>query len=41
MTLLNFSEVYPDEESCVENLRRFLAGQPLLNQVDRSTGYVD
>ena len=26
---------------CVENLRRFLAGQPLLNQVDRSTGYVD
>lgn len=26
---------------CVENLRRFLAGQPLLNQVDRSTGYAD
>jgi hypothetical protein len=23
LTLLNFSEVYPDEESCVENLRRF------------------
>ena len=26
---------------CEENLRRFLAGQPLMNQVDRSTGYVD
>lgn len=26
---------------CEENLRRFLAGQPLLNRVDRATGYVD
>lgn len=26
---------------CEENLRRFLAGQPLLNRVDKTTGYVD
>lgn len=26
---------------CEENLRRFLAGQPLMNLVDRATGYVD
>lgn len=26
---------------CEDNLRRFLAGQPLLNRVDKTTGYVD
>ncbi len=26
---------------CEENLRRFLAGQPLMNLVDKTTGYVD
>lgn len=34
----NFERVM---DICEENLRRFLAGQSLLNQVDRDTGYVD
>lgn len=29
LTLLNFSEVYPDEESCVEYLHRFREGHGL------------
>ena len=29
LTLLNFSDVYPDEASCVEALRRFREGHGL------------
>ena len=35
LTLLNFSDVYPDEASCVEALRRFREKFPVWKDADR------